>query len=52
MIIESSHKAGVEAAAKFCGINNYIAKEYNYSNRIVFQSGRKGKIDSDVDRFT
>lgn len=44
MIIEKAHKEGIEAAAKFCGIKNYIAKEFNYSNRIVYQSG-KNKID-------
>jgi hypothetical protein len=26
MIIENSHKEGVEAAAKFCGINDFQAK--------------------------
>lgn len=35
-IIEHSHKEGVEAAAKFAGIKNYIAKPLNYSGRVVF----------------
>ena len=39
MIIEKSHKEGVEAAGGFCGLKNFIAKQFNYSNRIVFQSG-------------
>jgi len=26
MIIEESHKEGIEAAAQFCGLKNYIAK--------------------------
>lgn len=51
MIIENAHKEGIEAAAKFCGIKNYQAKEFNYSNRIVYQSG-KHKIDKDIDKFT
>ena len=36
MIIEESHKEGIEAAASFCGLQNYIPKQYNYSNRVVF----------------
>lgn len=36
MIIENSHKLGVESAAEFCGLNNYEAKDFNYSNRVVF----------------
>ena len=36
MIIENSHKEGIEAAADYCGIKKYTAKRLNYSNRIVF----------------
>ena len=52
MIIENSHKEGIEAAADYCGIKKYIAKELNYSNRIVFQSGTRGPIDQDIENFT
>lgn len=51
MIIEKSHKEGVEAAAGFCGLKNFKAKQYNYSNRIVFQSDLRPK-DKDIEKFT
>ena len=36
MIIEESHQSGMQAAAKFSGLDNYNAEPLNYSNRIVF----------------
>lgn len=48
MLIEESHKEGIEAAAKFCGLNKYIAKDYNYSNRVVFQGEN---VDKDIDKL-
>ena len=35
-LIEKNFKEGIEAAAEFCGLKNYEAKGFNYSNRIVF----------------
>jgi hypothetical protein len=36
MIIEESHQSGMQAAASFGGLKDYMADLYNYSNRIVF----------------
>jgi len=36
MIIEESHQSGMEAAAKFSGLEGYKPEPMNYSNRIVF----------------
>jgi len=36
MLIEDSHKHGVETAAEFTGLKNFKAKSYNYSNRVVY----------------
>ena len=38
----------MKAAAEFSGLENFKPSKYNYSNRIVFQSGRKGK-DRDIE---
>lgn len=51
MLIEKCHKEGVETAADFCGLKNHQAKQYNYSGRVVFQSGKYG-IDKDVKNYT
>jgi DNA-directed RNA polymerase I subunit RPA1 len=50
MIIEESHQSGMQAAAKFSGLEDYKAEAMNYSNRIVFQSGKNPK-DKDIERF-
>ena len=50
MIIEESHQSGMQAAAKFSGLDDYKAEPMNYSNRIVFQSGKYPK-DKDIERF-
>lgn len=52
LLIEKCHKEGVEAAAEFCGLKNHQANQYNYSNRVVFQSGEKAAIDKDVKKYT
>lgn len=50
MIIEESHKSGIQAAAEFSGLDGFKAEQYNYSNRIVFQSDRKPR-DKDIEKF-
>ena len=36
LIIEESHKNGIQAGAEFSGLKGYEAEKLNYSNRIVF----------------
>jgi DNA-directed RNA polymerase I subunit RPA1 len=52
MLIEESHKEGVETAADFVGLKNYKAKALNYSNRIVIQSKDGGHRDKEILKFT
>ena len=52
MLIEESHKEGVETAAEFAGLKNHKAKQYNYSNRVVFQNTSYKPLDKDIKRFT
>lgn len=40
----------MEAAAKFSGLEGYKPEPMNYSNRVVFQTGRRGK-DKDIERL-
>ena len=50
MVIEESHKNGVQAAAEFSGLKGLEIEQYNYSNRVVFQSDRKPK-DKDIEKY-
>jgi len=45
LVIEQSHKEGVETAADFCGVKNYKAKDLNYSNRVVHFGEERFDID-------
>ncbi len=36
MVIEESHKNGVQAAAEFSGLKGLEIEQFNYSNRVVF----------------
>ena len=49
LLIEESHKDGIKVAAEFCGLKNYIARDYNYSNRVMFQTEKRH--DADIDRL-
>lgn len=52
MIIEECHQSGMNAAAEFAGLKGYKHEMMNFSNRIVFQSGRPGKPkDSAIEKF-
>jgi hypothetical protein len=52
MIIEESHQSGMNAAAEFGGLKGYKHELMNFSNRVVFQSGRPGKPkDSDIEKL-
>ena len=50
LIIEESHKNGIQAGAEFSGLKGYEAEKLNYSNRIVFQSNRRPK-DREIEEF-
>jgi DNA-directed RNA polymerase I subunit RPA1 len=50
MIIEESHKNGMEAAADFGGLKGHKAEQFNYSNRIVFQSDRRPR-DKEIEKY-
>jgi len=50
MTIENAHRDGVISAAKFAEVSGYSIKQYNYSNRVVYQS--KKNFDADIQKFT
>jgi len=50
MIIEDSHQSGMQAAAKFSGLEDYKAEPMNYSNRVVFQTDIRPK-DKDIEKL-